>query len=90
MERLWGGEAGRFGLGNDLGGMREHRGLAYTAALSAALKQGYTTDDGQLNESTGGISGSTRRHEGALQRLGLDCGDELCVIHRAISSFLHE
>ena len=67
MERLWGGEAGRFGVGNDLGGMKEHMGLAYTASLSAALKQGYTTDDGELNESMGGIRGSMRRHEGELQ-----------------------
>ncbi len=62
MERLRGREAGRFGFRDDLGGMREHMGLAYTAALSAALRQGYTTDEGELNELMGGIGGSMRRH----------------------------
>ncbi len=62
MERLWGGEEGRFGVGDDLGGMREHMELAYTAALSEALKKGYTTDDGELHEWMGGICGIMRRH----------------------------
>ena len=67
MERLWSRETGRFGVGNDLGGMKGYMGLAYTAALSQALKQGYTIDDGDLNELMGGFGGSMRRHRAELQ-----------------------
>ena len=72
MERLWSREAGRFGAGNDLGGMKGYMGLAYTAALSQALKQGYTTDAGGLNESMGSFGGSMRRYWAGLQSMGLD------------------
>ena len=63
MERLWGGEAWRSGIGNDLGGMREHMDW-HTAALLVALEQwyAYTPDEGRLYDSMDGIGGIIRRH----------------------------
>ena len=41
MERLWGGEAGRFGVGDDLGGMREHMELAYCSIIGGVETRVY-------------------------------------------------